>query len=84
MNREPSQTPQRRGVAVKLARGVVAAALADQGERVLIFDYDADAALARVKAMASIKTVSIRKIYPGQLAVNVTERVPMARCTLRT
>ena len=27
MNREPSHTPQRRGVAVKLARGVVAAAL---------------------------------------------------------
>ena len=49
------------------------------GPDTLIFDYDADAALARVKAMASIKTVSIRKIYPGELAVNVTERVPMAR-----
>jgi len=41
--------------------------------------YDADAALARIKAIPSIKTASIRKVYPGELVVSVTEKVPMAR-----
>jgi cell division protein FtsQ len=41
--------------------------------------YDADAALARVQAIASIKSVTIRKIYPGELVVSVTDKVPMAR-----
>jgi cell division protein FtsQ len=41
--------------------------------------YDADAALARIKAIPSIKTASIRKIYPNELQVTVTEKVPMAR-----
>lgn len=45
----------------------------------LTFSFDADAALARIKAIPSIETVSIRKVYPGELQVSVTEKVPMAR-----
>ena len=42
-------------------------------------NYDADAALGRIKSIPSIATASIRKIYPGELEVSVTEKVPMAR-----
>jgi cell division protein FtsQ len=42
-------------------------------------NFDADAALARIKAIPSIRSASIRKVYPGELQVSVTERVPMAR-----
>lgn len=41
--------------------------------------YDADAALARIEAIPSIQSASIRKVYPGELAVTVVEKVPMAR-----
>jgi cell division protein FtsQ len=41
--------------------------------------YDADAALARIKALPSIKTAAIRKVYPHELQVTVTEKVPVAR-----
>src|SRR5690606_12329636 len=33
--------------------------------------FDADAALARVKAISTIKSASIRKTYPGELNVTV-------------
>ncbi len=42
-------------------------------------NFDADAALARIKAVPSIKSASIRKIYPGELAISIVEKVPMAR-----
>ena len=41
--------------------------------------FDADAALARIKAISSIKSASIRKTYPGVLTVTVEDKVPMAR-----
>jgi cell division protein FtsQ len=45
----------------------------------LTFTYDVDAALTRLKAIASIKSATIRKVYPNELQVSVTENVPMAR-----
>ncbi len=45
----------------------------------LTFNYDADAALARVEAIPSIRSANIRKVYPGKLMVTVTEKAPMAR-----
>jgi len=42
-------------------------------------NFDADGALARIKAIPSIKSATIRKIYPGELVVTVEEKVPMAR-----
>ena len=42
-------------------------------------NFDADAALDRLKAIPSIKSASIRKIYPGELVVTIEEKVPMAR-----
>jgi len=42
-------------------------------------NFDADAALARIEAIASVKSASIRKVYPGELAVSIVEKVPMAR-----
>lgn len=41
--------------------------------------FDADGALARVKAIPSVKTAAIRKKYPGELIVSIEEKVPMAR-----
>ncbi len=42
-------------------------------------NFDAEGALARIEAIPSIKSATIRKIYPGELAVAVEEKVPMAR-----
>jgi cell division protein FtsQ len=42
-------------------------------------NFDADAALARLALVPSIKSASIRKIYPGELVVSIEEKVPMAR-----
>ena len=42
-------------------------------------NYDADAALARVEAVPTVKSAQIRKVYPGGLSVSVVERVPTAR-----
>ncbi|MEO7221093.1 MAG: FtsQ-type POTRA domain-containing protein, partial [Devosia sp.] len=41
--------------------------------------FDADAALARIKAIPSVKSAAIRKQYPGELIVSIEERVPLAR-----
>ena len=41
--------------------------------------FDADAALARLKAIPSIKSAAIRKQYPGELVVSIEEKLPMAR-----
>ena len=42
-------------------------------------NFDADAALARVEAIPTVKSAEIRKVYPGGLTVSVVEKVPMAR-----
>ena len=42
-------------------------------------NFDADAALARVEAIPTVKSAQIRKVYPGGLTVSVVERVPTAR-----
>ncbi|MBI4923810.1 MAG: FtsQ-type POTRA domain-containing protein [Devosia nanyangense] len=42
-------------------------------------NFDADGALARIAAIPSVKSASIRKIYPGELSISVVEKVPMAR-----
>lgn len=41
--------------------------------------FDADAALARIEAIPSVKSAAIRKQYPGELVVTIEEKVPMAR-----
>ena len=42
-------------------------------------NFDADAALTRIEAIPSVKSANIRKIYPNELQVTITEREPMAR-----
>jgi cell division protein FtsQ len=49
------------------------------GKSASTLNYDADAALRRLEAIPSIRTASIRKIYPGELQVVIEEKVPMAR-----
>jgi cell division protein FtsQ len=41
--------------------------------------FDAEAALARIEAIPSVKSAAIRKQYPGELFVSIEEKVPMAR-----
>lgn len=41
--------------------------------------FDADAALARIEAIPSVKSAAIRKKYPGELIVTIEEKQPMAR-----
>src|SRR5690606_14847182 len=41
--------------------------------------FDADAALERIERIPSIKSATIRKIYPGELIVSIDEKSPMAR-----
>ncbi len=41
--------------------------------------FDADAALARIEAIPSVKSAAIRKKYPGELIVTIEEKEPMAR-----
>ena len=41
--------------------------------------FDADAALARIEAISTIKSASIRKTYPGELSISIEEKIPMAR-----
>jgi cell division protein FtsQ len=42
-------------------------------------NFDADAALSRIQGIASVKSASIRKVYPGELIVTIEEKLPMAR-----
>ncbi len=49
------------------------------GPNVTTLNFDADAALQRIEAIPSIKSASIRKVYPAGLQVNVVEKEPMAR-----
>jgi cell division protein FtsQ len=56
----------------------VLAALA-LGPTISTLNFDAEAALARLSEVPSIKSASIRKVYPGELVVTIEEKVPMAR-----
>ena len=49
------------------------------GSATSTLNFDADAALARVEAIPTVKSAQIRKVYPGGLTVSVVERVPTAR-----
>lgn len=51
----------------------------DIGPTISTLNFDADAALDRIEAIPSVKSANIRKIYPGELAVTVVEKTPMAR-----
>ncbi|MEO6395522.1 MAG: cell division protein FtsQ/DivIB [Devosia sp.] len=42
-------------------------------------NYDADAARDRLMAFPAVKSVTIRRVYPGELQVIIEEKVPMAR-----
>ncbi|WP_375452663.1 cell division protein FtsQ/DivIB [uncultured Devosia sp.] len=41
--------------------------------------FDAEAARQRIAELPAVKTVSIRKIYPGDVSVTILEKVPVAR-----
>jgi cell division protein FtsQ len=41
--------------------------------------FDVEAARQRIAELPSIETVSVRKTYPGDVIVTVTEKVPVAR-----
>ena len=41
--------------------------------------FDAEAARQRIAALPSVASVSVRKIYPGDVTVIITEKVPVAR-----
>ena len=45
----------------------------------LTLTFDVDAALTRIEAIPTIKSATIRRVYPGGLSVTVVEKVPMAR-----
>jgi cell division protein FtsQ len=47
--------------------------------KISTLNFDADGALARLATIPSIKSASIRKVYPGELVVTIDEKVPMAR-----
>ncbi|MCB1516685.1 MAG: FtsQ-type POTRA domain-containing protein [Hyphomicrobiaceae bacterium] len=44
-----------------------------------IFQFDADAARARLLDLPAVKDATIRKVYPSQLVINITEADPVAR-----
>lgn len=52
------------------------------GDDVSILSYDAELARQRVLALPAITDASVRKIYPNQIVVAVTERQPLARWTV--
>lgn len=41
--------------------------------------FDAEAARARIAELPAVETVTIKKVYPGDLIVSITEKVPVAR-----
>jgi cell division protein FtsQ len=42
-------------------------------------NFDVDAARAAVEKLPAVADASVRRIFPGRLVVNVTEKVPVAR-----
>ncbi|MEQ1901087.1 MAG: FtsQ-type POTRA domain-containing protein [Devosia sp.] len=49
------------------------------GKSTSTLNFDADGARDRIMSLPSVKSVTIRKVYPGELRVIVEERQPMAR-----
>lgn len=49
------------------------------GPKTSILNFDADAARDRLLKLPAIATVAIRKIYPSELSIVLTEKVPVAR-----
>ena len=45
----------------------------------LTLTFNVDAALSRIEAIPTVKSATIRRVYPGELSVTVVEKVPMAR-----
>ncbi|MGV8855398.1 MAG: cell division protein FtsQ/DivIB [Devosia sp.] len=43
------------------------------------FSFDVEAARQRIAALPAIATVDVRKSFPGDVIVNVTEKIPVAR-----
>ena len=41
--------------------------------------FDAEAARQRIAELPSVETVNVRKVYPGDIIVTITEKVPVAR-----
>jgi len=51
----------------------------DLNERTSTLTFDASAARERLLALPAIAEATVRKIYPGQVIVNLTESAPVAR-----
>jgi cell division protein FtsQ len=49
------------------------------GAKSSTLNFDADAARDRILKLATVKSVTVRKVYPGELQVLIEEKVPMAR-----
>jgi len=47
--------------------------------KVSTLNFDAEAARARIEALPSVASATVRKIYPGRVVVSIVERVPIAR-----
>jgi cell division protein FtsQ len=47
--------------------------------RITTLNYDAEAARARLLELPAVATASVRKIYPGEVEVTITEKEPVAR-----
>lgn len=64
------------GVAQTGANEILAKMGVNAGQSLLMLDVDA--ARARITEISWVDSVQIRKLYPGRLVVNLTERVPFA------
>jgi cell division protein FtsQ len=47
--------------------------------KVSTLNFDAEAARARLEELPAVAAATVRKVYPGQVMVNVSEKVPVAR-----
>lgn len=54
------------------------AAAAGLGDAPALVGFDADGARQRIAALPWVQSASVRKVYPGQLVIDVSERTPAA------
>lgn len=47
--------------------------------RITTLNYDAEAARERLLELPAVATASVRKVYPGEVQVTITEKEPVAR-----
>jgi cell division protein FtsQ len=68
--------------------GITGQALADEQQIVIALglgpttstlNFDVEAARARIEELPAVETATVRKVYPDHVAVEVTEKVPVAR-----